>query len=120
MPILYFEHRKDKLLFSPQYTRVRHRYRGPRESYKNNLEQSQIRFTIHKLYKAFNDFRADFLAKHADLYGGIVFEEGIFPGDQLYPGATTYPNEDFRLSSIDDLTMRLQDLQSRVRALEGK
>lgn len=61
MPNFYSEHNLRRHFNAPQFTRSRHRFRGPRESEKINLEMDQLHYSIHKLYQGQDEFQEHFV-----------------------------------------------------------
>lgn len=85
----------------PQLQRARSRFRGPRESYKFNLEVSQTTFDIVRLYQEVNDTKAIYDANT------IVMHDGGTVAGQVLEG-------------LEELTNRLHRLRDRVRILEAR
>lgn len=107
MPTLYHEYNRREQFLAPQFNRSRHRYRGPRESFKINLEIDQFAFSVHRLYESYEDFREEFIMKASLLLSG---------------GESGFNDEDDQsvlLPGYEELVARLQRLQSRARALEA-
>jgi len=107
MPTLYHEYNRREQFLAPQYTRSRHRYRGPRESYKVNLEIDQFAFSVHRLHETYEDFRGEFVTKAFLLLEGG--ESGFNDAD----------DQQVLLPGYEELVARLQRIQNRVRALEA-
>lgn len=88
-------------LSQPNLTRARHRYRGPRESHKVNLEINQYLYDITRLYQLTLTAEATFRAHMLTLTDG----------GQAIP--------DLDVVGLTELTNRTQRLRDRVRALEA-
>lgn len=108
MPTFYSEENKRKHFNAPQFTRMRHRFRGPRESEKVNLEIDQLAFSIRKLYQSDSGFRDKFVGL-ADLLlvGGEV--EGLEDEEE----------DVIELEGLEALVLRAQRAMTRARSLRG-
>lgn len=105
MPVFYYENPELKTQLSqPTLTRARHRYRGPRESYKLNLEISQLLYDFTRLYDRVID------AEQLHLDGVVTVTE---PTD---PPITELAAD---WIGLYELTSRVQRLRDRVRTLEA-
>ena len=129
MPILWTSINARDHLSQPQSTRWRHRFRGQRESYKTNVETSQMLFDLRRLYEKMNAIEESFDANvetleigstitvvDAQMEGAALGEEG-FPlllGGGLLEGETTLSVE-----GLDDLLRRAERLRQRVYYLEN-
>lgn len=117
MELNYYSDDNRRIYFSaPQFTKFRHRFQGPRESQKINLEIDQLYYSIRKLYDKQEEFQYKFVEKADLLLGG-------YPADLDYPGSNTFPSAelfpDLDLSGIEEFAERLDKLQRRVQALEA-
>lgn len=106
MPVFYADINKRNFFSAPQFNRMRHRYRGPRESSKINLEVDQISFSLHKLYETYNAIFGDFRT-----YANLLLEGGDTEVDSL--------SGDLVLDGLEELTARVVALDKRVKALEA-
>lgn len=122
MPNFYSEHNLKEQFNAPQFTRVRHRFRGPRESEKINLEINQLYYSINKLYSIQNDFNDHFI-KSANLLieGGEISLMGEkYPSSDLYPGDETYTVGDpLVLLGLVELAAEIERLERRVKNLSA-
>lgn len=57
--LIYKTYDKREHLNAPQYTRTKQRYRGPRESYKINLEISQLLYSLAGLSEQYENFQEE-------------------------------------------------------------
>jgi len=107
MPTFYAEHNIRRHFNAPQFTRSRHRFRGPRESEKINLEMDQLYYSIHKLYQIQDEFQEHFVqSANLLLEGGNIDVEF---------------NEDgpIEVIGLEELVVRVDMLRRRVKALEA-
>jgi hypothetical protein len=107
MGIFFFEENPRRKFDAPQYTRNRHRFRGPRESEKINLEINQTLFSIKKLYEKNEKFRDNFINHATLLLGG---------GDS---GVNDEGNNPLVLLGLENLIVRIDQLERRLKALEA-
>lgn len=107
MPTFYSDDNKRAHFDAPQFNRMRHRYRGIRESQKLNLEMNQILFSIRRLYERYNDMTASMIARVSTLYEG-----GTITGVEDVDG-------NIELEGIDAIASRMLDLNKRIKSLEG-
>jgi hypothetical protein len=101
MPVLWDNSEIRQQLTQPQTIRVRHQYRGPRKSYKINLEISQLSYDILRLY---NRVRA---AEETMQDHRMTLIEG---GEII---------DDLEVEGLDELIDRVARLKSRVDNLEA-
>lgn len=107
MPTFYFDTDIRAQFSAPQFTRLRHRYRGVRESWKVNLEIDQLLFSITDLYRRYNILHDNFvLAKELLIEGGAV------------TGVTDYDDDPMVLDGLDSLIQQVAALKARVKRLE--
>lgn len=107
MAVIYSKYNLRKHINAPQFNRMRHRFRGPRESEKINLEMDQLYYSIHKqdeTHKAFND---KFV-----MYAEMLLEGGTLTG-------IDFEGEEIIISGLLDVAKRLDALARRVQALEA-
>lgn len=109
MAEFYSEANRREHFSAPQLTRVRHRYRGPRESEKINLEINQLAFSIRRLYEMYKAISDEF-ANDVQLLteGGVITVEEE-------DGATPTP---VYVDGLDELAAKLESLMKRVESLE--
>lgn len=126
MPVFYFDYDRREHFSAPQFTRMRHRYRGVRESHKVNLEIDQIGFSLHKLYEGDHQFRSEFADKATLLMQGGPIPVKIggsyaYPGQDVYPTQEVFPlsGDDVLLLGLEGLATKIARLQSRLKSLEG-
>lgn len=101
MPVLYDTSGIREQLAQPQTIRVRHPYRGPRSSYRINLEISQLSYDILRLYKRVNGILED-VAEHRDM---------LIEGGEPVDGT--------EIDGFEELIDRVARLRDRVRHLEA-
>lgn len=129
MPIFYSPIDIKGKILPAQFTRMRHRYRGPRESEKINLEHHQIFYSITKLFQQYNDIREELnttieFMYSGDYVGSVEFQgllqpyEGLEPSPDLQPGADTFM--DLWVNGLGEVGQRIQTLNARVRNLENR
>lgn len=107
MPTFYFETDLRAEFSAPQFTRLRARYRGVRESWKVNLEIDQLLFSITGLYDRYNTL-------HADL---VLTSELLFEGGAV-TGVTDYDDDPLVLEGLNSLIEDVAALKARVKRLE--
>lgn len=107
MPEFYSEHNMRRQFNAPNFTRTRHRFRGPRESEKINLEMNQMYTAIQVLHKNHDEFQHRFVESATTLLEG--------------EGLTVEMNEDgpIVLVGLEELASRIDMLRRRVKALEA-
>jgi hypothetical protein len=129
MPLFYWTVDTSQFILQPQTTRWRSRYRGPRESWKQNLEMNQIAYDIHQLYTRTYADEIQYETNHHSIEFGLSnnlaftitgvrqFDDGIFDSTLGYDAATpnTYPAS---INGSEDMVRRIQELQFRVGMLE--
>lgn len=106
--ILYSEFSLRKHINAPQFNRMRHRFRGPRESEKINLEMNQLYYSIHKQYEIQQAFNDKF----------VTYAENILDGAEL-TGLGFNGEGDIEIPGLSDMAKRIDALDRRVRALEA-
>lgn len=101
-------------LVQPQSIRLRHRFRGPRESWKINLENDQWYLDVSRLY--------EMAFAMADTVSDIEDQDmGSIDADEETDAADFYRDTALAAESytpITKLAQQLQNLDQRVRALE--
>lgn len=104
-----------KYYFSqPQLIRTRQRYRGQKESYNFNLEIGQLRFDIIKLIEKYIDIENAHETESTNIYDG-----GTLDGIQYTDAELATPSDvDVLLEGIDNLSIRIDKLNSRLKNLE--
>jgi hypothetical protein len=114
MAILYSEIDKTDWYYEPNFVRMRHRYRGIRESYKTNTEITQYYYDIRNIFNKAESTRDDL-----DDYTEKLIEGGSVDGCEYYwsEGATPVLGE-VNLLGIDELASRIDKLRNRVKMLE--
>lgn len=107
-------------LLEPSYKRMRHRFRGPRESYKLNLDNHQFLYDVERLLSKMEVVESNGIDNLDTTYGGgeivdeevigvtdminrldgllrrvnrIFASEGVHPGLNIYPSNSLYPSE---------------------------
>lgn len=102
--ITYHQYDARALLSAPQFVRMRSRYRGPRESYKFNLESQQFLYDVRRLLARYTGMAGIFKTDVSWIEdGGTV--PGVTPGDLL---------------GLNVLSERAAALSNRLRKLEGR
>lgn len=127
MPVFYDDENIHGTFVQPQFTRLRHRYRGPRESWKINLEHGQMSYQIYKLYEKAGTIRTKYLDNVELLESGdeaiVEGYPGLMPSNTLEPSNTLHPQDPIphiQIFGLDTLTERIQRLQQRIRFLESQ
>lgn len=107
MPVFYVDVNRREFFNAPQYTRQNHRFRGPRESEKVNLEITQMYFSINRLYNLTANLRQRYL-ELADLLltGGTISEDLLDEDDDAHV-----------LEGIEPLVDRTALLERRLKSL---
>ena len=111
--IVYSLSNRDLFLNMPQTIRWRSRYRGYKESYKVNTEVNQLRYDILKLRKTYITIQDDFENHVSDLYDGAIITCTNFYWDE------TASDDIIELEGIFALTLRVQQLEKRIKNLGG-
>jgi len=106
MSTFYSNYDKRQHFNAPQFNRMRHRYRGTRETYKINLEIGQLTYSIHKLYKVHEEFKEDFIQK----------AELLLEGGDI--GVNDESDQAINLTGLEDLVARVSSLANRVNSLD--
>lgn len=101
--LLYKTYDKREHLDAPQYTRPNHRYRGPRESSKVNLEIDQLVYSIAKLSETYDLFQQEFEGM------GSVFVNG---GE--LPAVLGKDGEVVEVPGLNDIAAKVEQLHIRV------
>lgn len=104
--LLYKTYDKREHLDAPQYTRLKQRYRGPRESYKANLEINQLLHSVAKLNEVYDLFQAEF----EDI--GSVF----LSGGEL-PTVLGEDGEAIHLQGLNEIAAKIEQLHIRINNL---
>jgi hypothetical protein len=133
MPIFWDNSRISTQLSQPQLTRVRHPYRGPRSSYRINLEINQLAYDILRLYSRVGGMRDNFSTQIS------IIGEGGDPTGPAIPAFIASTWEEFEhmtwgelstetwsstsllpeeIAGTEALSVRLQSLRERVAKLE--
>lgn len=97
----------------PQFQRNRHRYRGPKESYKINLEMDQFHFDVRKLFQEYSE-ASDFF----DFSTELLYDGGVLPEVEYVWDDSTPLLESLQLEGIESLACRVEALHNRIRRLE--
>ena len=98
---------------SPQYTRTRQRFRGPRNSYLINLMHSQLRFMIFKLYERYEIIRTNY-ERNAN-----ILDSGEAPAS-IESGTTAENQTPLDVPGFEEVVADLQILLRRIELLERK
>lgn len=109
-PFAYTLFQKRGTIAAPQFVRARHRFRGPRESEKFNLEMAQMRFDLTNLFWKSTYNEARFFEQTDVLENGGTIT-AIF-SSELGTSTTT-------VESISTLALRINRLEKRIKALEN-
>ena len=113
MPTFYSDNQTEFELTEPNFTRWRHRLRGPRESLKHNTHAAQAEFDFRTEYKQ----HADLKARMADGFNLIEFG-GEVDADVYWDDATP-TEEPIVIEGLETLVARVERLKLRVAALEA-
>lgn len=99
MPLFYWNVDTSQFIFQPQTTRWRSRFRGPRESWKQNLEMDQIAYDIYQLYNRTWKDQIVFENYQYDIEFGSIKNTGVG-----YPYDTTLDIFDSSVAPYDSLS----------------
>lgn len=108
MALFYQETEKQTWLYEPSSSRSRQRYRGPRESYKINLEISSFLFDVKNINKKMNQLiqsslrYAAYISRGADLDGA------------------SYADSFTSLIGVLDMSSQVEDLKNRITEMERR
>lgn len=105
--VLYDEVSISSTMIAPQFTRIRHRYNGVRESRKINIHADYMYMMIGRLYTLWNNFKGD-------LQGTVKRLES---GGDLSSVKDSQGN-DVTISGLENHFNRVRDLRDRVSVLE--
>lgn len=92
----------EDIFHQPQLTRHHHPFRSPMNSEKMNLELSQLRYDIFKLYQLISSIDSNLIS---------YFKNIQTPEDQI-------PSALGSLTGLDDCNMVVQRLADRIEILE--
>lgn len=106
-PILYDDNQIEDVFIPPQFTRVRHRYNGVRESYKVNIHADQMYMSIGKLYNFWNQFKTDFQVIVDNIENGVELPD------------VKDANGKVNVIGLQDISSRIKDLKYKVSVLEN-
>ena len=111
MAIFYTPRGYRERFLSPQFTRMRQRYKGPKDSYRVNLLHSQMRYMFTKLYEQIETVRTNF-KRNAD-----TFDLGETPAGVTH-GTTSGDAVALDVPGIDEMARDLEALKYRIESLE--
>lgn len=113
MPIFYSDNQTEFELTEPNFTRWRHRLRGPRESYKHNIHADQVEYDFHSLYAI-----ADALDERMEAGFALLEFGGEIDADVYWDDATP-TEEPIVIEGLETLVANIERLKLRVAALEA-
>lgn len=105
--VLYSEVSTSSTMIAPQFTRIRHRYNGVRESRKVNIHADYMYMMIGRIYTLWNDFKSDLqnIVDKLESGGDLSSVKDSQDNDVTIKGLETHFN-------------RIRDLRDRVSVLE--
>lgn len=113
MSQLDVKHTLKDTIVQPQFVRHHHAYRSAMSSEIINLEISQFRFDLAKIYKKSSDIISDLEQKMNTLY----FNTSTLEAYSFYR-ASDESSGSFILNSLDSVTSKLEVLKNRLDKLE--
>lgn len=111
--VFYTRIDKKSLVYQPSYTRVRHRYRGHRESHKVNLEMSQMYAELARIDIDLSSVEDNFENHIENILTGINYSDIYFTDQDATP-----TNEAVAITGLNDFMGKLQALEQRIARLE--
>ena len=113
MSELDVNHNLNDIIVQPQMTRHHHAYRSPMSSEILNLEISQFRFDIAKIYKKAGDLISDLEQKMSALHSDSYTLEG-----STFYRWLDETSGNFVVKSVDNIINQLEVLKNRIEILE--
>lgn len=111
--IFYSRINKSAILYQPNYTRVRHRYRGHRESEKINLEMGQMFADLAKIDLELTTVEDNLETNVSNLLDGVTHSEATFTDEDATP-----TDETVTLIGLNAFQGRMAALEQRIKRLE--
>lgn len=105
---MYKSYDKRHHLDAPEFTRSNHRYRGPRESSKVNLEIGQLIYSFAKLGERYDSFQEEFSG-----LSDILLEGGVIEGVYSNEGDV----EHIEIHGLNEIAAKIQQLNLRINNL---
>jgi hypothetical protein len=115
MSDLNIDHNQKEIIIQPQFSRHHHAFRSPMGSEILNLEMSQFRFDITKIYRTFSDITKKLQEKMNFLYNNTSNLEDATASKVKNSIATTTA---FHIESIESIVNKLEKLKYRLDILE--
>lgn len=112
--IFYTRIDKKSLVYQPSYTRVRHRYRGHRESHKVNLEMSQMYAELARIDVDLSNVEDAFESDVDNILTGVSYSDIFFTDQDATP-----TNEAVSITGLEQFMGKLQALEQRIAKLEN-
>ncbi len=112
--VFYTRIDKKALVYQPSYTRIRHRYRGYRESHKVNLEMSQMYAELSQIDIDLSIVENDFENVVDNILEGVTYSDIYFTDQDATP-----TNGLVSLTGFDEFLGKLQSLEQRILRLEN-
>ena len=112
--VFYSRIDKSQWVYQPNHTRTRHRYRGPRESQKINLEMQQAFTDMCKLDLEITAAE-DVMTTYADnILNGVTYSDITYTDEDATP-----TNVNVTLKSLTDHARDLTSLDERLKRIEN-
>lgn len=113
MPLLYSAYDSKYFVYQPNFVRSRHRFRGPRESQKINLEINQILYDTHSLDKK----QAALVSYTADARDSIMNGKSFSPVTFNWIDDSTPGAQPLVIPGFEELKKRVEALNTKIRFL---
>jgi hypothetical protein len=101
-------------LYQPNYTRVRHRYRGPRESPKVNQELDQILADLSQLEIDITEAENELTTQISNILDGVTYSNITYTDEDATPTDSPIALKSM-ISHAKDLTV----LEERIKRLQN-
>lgn len=104
----------ESVTYQPSYTRVRHRYRGHRESHKINLEISQMYAELCTISRDTDEAEDNLEFYVNNILNGVTYSSIYFTDQDATP-----TNENVSITGLNNFMGKLSALEQRIRRLEN-
>ena len=111
--IFYSRINRNAILYQPNYTRMRHRYRGHRESEKINLEMGQMYADLAKIDLELTTVEDNLETYVSYLLDGVTHNEATFTDEDATPN-----DEVVTIIGLNAFQGLMDSLERRIERLE--
>jgi len=113
--IFYTRLQRGATLHQPGYSRVRHRFRGHRETEKINLEIGQMYAELSRLDSSITEAENELEAYVGDVNNGVTYSNITFTDEDATP-----TNANVTLEALSPFMGKLAGLENRIVRLENE